>query len=106
MRFKKAAVMVLAASLVMTPFTANSSYVSANETTKVEIQGLIFKDMSEDDTTDNKTTVDNSSVNVSSQTIQKIIPTQKVHLYQLQTHLTKRKRTKLLKKKKRRWRRV
>ena len=68
MRFKKAAVMVLAASLVMTPFTANSSYVSANETTKVEIQGLIFKDMSEDDTTDNKTTVDNSSVNVSSQT--------------------------------------
>ena len=40
MRFKKAAVMVLAASLVMTPFTANSSYVSANETTKVEIQGL------------------------------------------------------------------
>lgn len=68
MRFKKAAVMVLAASLVMTSFTANSSYVSANETTKVEIQGLIFKDMSEDDTTDNKTTVDNSSVNVSSQT--------------------------------------
>ena len=68
MRFKKAAVTVLAASLVMTPFTANSSYVSANETTKVEIQGLIFKDMSEDDTTDNKTTVDNSSVNVSSQT--------------------------------------
>ena len=68
MRFKKAAVMVLAASLVMTPFTANSSYVSANETTKVEIQGLILKDMSEDDTIDNKTTVDNSSVNVSSQT--------------------------------------
>lgn len=68
MRFKKAAVMVLVASLVMTPFTANSSYVSANETTKVEIHGLIFKDMSEDDTTDNKTTVDNSSVNVSSQT--------------------------------------
>lgn len=68
MRFKKAAVMVLVASLVMTPFTANSSYVSANETKKVEIQGLIFKDMSEDDTTDNKVTVDNSSVNVSSQT--------------------------------------
>ena len=69
MRFKKAAVMVLAASLAMTPFTANSSYVSANETAKVEIQGLIFKsDVSEDDTADSGTKVDNSSVNVSSET--------------------------------------
>lgn len=69
MRFKKAAVMVLAASLIMTPFTANSSYVSANETTKTQIQGLIFKsDVSEDETAASETKVDSSSVNVSSKT--------------------------------------
>lgn len=48
---------------------------------------------------DNTKTASGSSI-LGNENNTKIIPTQKVHLYQLQTHLTKRKRTKLLKKKK------
>lgn len=43
MRFKKAAVMVMAVSLFMTSFTAGSSYASANETTDNQIEGMTFK---------------------------------------------------------------
>ena len=43
MRFKKVAVMVMAASLFMTSFTAGSSYASANETADTQIEGMILK---------------------------------------------------------------
>lgn len=67
MKFKRVAVMVLAVSLAMTPFTAGSSYASADEITGAQIQGLTFKsDISEEQTDDNVTIVDDSSVTISS----------------------------------------